>query len=66
MKTSENAADFEALLDDIFKRDDIRAKMGFDIVIALSKNGYPPVGNNYEEVYQQVIEQAENFKKNFD
>lgn len=51
---------------DCFKRDDIRAKMSFDIIVELSKNGYPPVGNNYDEIYKQVIEQAENFKKYFE
>lgn len=51
---------------DCFKRDDIRAKMSFDIIVELAKNGYPPVGENYDVIYKQVIEQAENFKKNFD
>ena len=51
---------------DCFRRDDIKAQMSFDIILELSKNGYPPVGENYDVIYKQVIEQAENFKKNFD
>ena len=47
-----------------FKRDDIKNEMAFDIIVILSSYGYPPVGENYEEVYKKVIEQAENYKKN--
>ena len=49
---------------DCFKRDDIKNEMAFDIIVILSRYGYPPVGENYDEVYKKVIEQAENFKKN--
>ena len=48
---------------DCFKRADIMAEMQFDIIIILAKHKYPPVGENYEEVYKKVLEQAENFKK---
>lgn len=48
---------------DCFKRDDIMAEMQFDIIIILAKHKYPPVGENYDEVYKKVLEQAENFKK---
>lgn len=47
---------------DCFRRDDIRAAMQVDIIIALSKSGYPPV--SYNDVYKAIMEQAENFKKN--
>ena len=39
------------------------AEMQFDIIIILAKHKYPPVGENYDEVYKKVLEQAENFKK---
>lgn len=48
---------------DCFKRADIMAEMQFDIIIILAKHKYPPVGENYDEVYKKVLEQAENFKK---
>jgi type I restriction enzyme R subunit len=48
---------------DCFKRADIMAEMQFDIIIILAKYKYPPVGDNYDEVYKKVLEQAENFKK---
>lgn len=50
---------------DCFRRDDIKAAMGFEITVLLSKNGYPPVGKDYAAVYQKVIEQAENLKRNY-
>lgn len=48
---------------DAFKREDIRAEMSFAIIVKLAENDYPPVGNNYDVIYQKVIQQAENFKK---
>ncbi len=48
---------------DCFRRADIMAEMQFDIIIILAKHKYPPVGENYDEVYKKVLEQAENFKK---
>lgn len=47
---------------DWFRRDDIRASMQVDIIVALSKAGYPPV--SYNDVYKAIMEQAENFKRN--
>ena len=35
--------------------------MEADLMILLNENGYPPVPRN--EVYNEVFEQAENFKK---
>ena len=29
----------------------------------MAKHKYPPVGENNDEVYKKVLEQAENFKK---
>lgn len=43
------------------KRDDIKASMKVDLIILLDENGYPP--EPQDEVFRDVIEQAENFKK---
>lgn len=32
-----------------------------DLILVLSKYGYPPV--THDEVYKEIFEQAENFKK---
>jgi type I restriction enzyme R subunit len=42
-------------------RDDIKNKLNKDLTVLLYKNGYPPEWD--EEVFEQVLEQAENFKK---
>ena len=43
-------------------RDDIKAQLKMDIIIKLHEYGYPPI--TQEDVYKNVLEQAENFKKN--
>ncbi len=43
------------------QRDDIKAELKVDLILAMAKHGYPPVANN--EVYKDILEQAENFKK---
>ncbi|EPS3401454.1 type I restriction endonuclease subunit R [Vibrio vulnificus] len=43
------------------KRDDIKAKLKVDLILLLHKFGFPPVAN--DDVYKNVLEQAENFKK---
>ncbi|SHO56562.1 type I restriction endonuclease subunit R [Vibrio quintilis] len=43
-------------------RDDIKAKLKVDLILLLHKYGFPPVAN--DDVYQSVLEQAENYKKN--
>ncbi|ENE9286498.1 type I restriction endonuclease subunit R [Vibrio cholerae] len=43
------------------KRDDIKAKLKVDLILLLHRFGFPPVAN--DEVYKNVLEQAENFKK---
>lgn len=48
---------------DCFKRADIMAEMQFQLVVIMSNYGYPPASDNPEDVYDKVIEQAENFKK---
>jgi len=44
------------------RRDDIKAELKVDLIILLAEHGYPPVDN--DEVYKEIFEQAENFKKN--
>ena len=42
-------------------RDDIKNQLNMDLTVLLYKNGYPPEWD--EEVFEQVLEQAENLKK---
>lgn len=42
-------------------RDDIKNELNRDLTVLLYKNGYPPEWD--EEVFEKVLEQAENFKK---
>ena len=42
-------------------RDDIKAELKMDLILVLSEYGYPPVTN--DEVYKEILEQAENFKR---
>ena len=42
-------------------RDDIKSQLNMDLTVLLYKNGYPPEWN--EEVFDKVMEQAENYKK---
>jgi type I restriction enzyme R subunit len=44
------------------QRDDIKAELKVDLIMLLAKHGYPPVDK--DEVYKEIFEQAENFKKN--
>lgn len=43
-------------------REDIKAKLKMDIIVKLHQYGYPPI--TQDDVYKNVLEQAENFKKN--
>ncbi|MDX1490337.1 MAG: HsdR family type I site-specific deoxyribonuclease [Pseudohongiellaceae bacterium] len=43
------------------KRDDIKAELKVDLIMLLAEWGYPPVDR--DEVYKEIFEQAENFKK---
>ncbi len=42
-------------------RDDIRAELKVDLILILAENGYPPVPK--DEIFKEIFEQAENFKK---
>ena len=43
------------------KRDDIKAELKMDLILILAEYGFPPVTN--DEVFKEIFEQAENFKK---
>ena len=53
--------DDKAKYTDWSKRDDIKAELKADLIILLAENDYPPVDR--DEVYKEIFEQAENFKK---
>ena len=43
------------------QRDDIKAELKVELILVLAEYGYPPVDR--DEVYKEIFEQAENFKK---
>jgi type I restriction enzyme, R subunit len=53
--------DDKAKYTDWSQRDDIKAELKADLIILLAEHGYPPVDR--DEVYKEIFEQAENFKK---
>jgi type I restriction enzyme R subunit len=53
--------DDKAKYTDWSKRDDIKAELKVDLIILLAENDYPPIDR--DEVYKDIFEQAENFKK---
>lgn len=53
--------DDKAKYTDYLVKEDIKASMRFDLAVILKKYGYPPV--TLDDVYKEVLEQAENFKK---
>ncbi|MDY5076626.1 MAG: DUF3387 domain-containing protein [Paludibacteraceae bacterium] len=61
------AAEIKRIVDDKSKytdwaaRDDIKAELKMDLILVLAEYGYPPVTN--DEVFKEIFEQAENFKK---
>lgn len=57
-----NIVDDKTKYTDWDKRDDIKAELKVDLIILLGENDYPPVDR--DEVYKEIFEQAENFKKN--
>ena len=53
--------DDKARYTDWSRRNDIKAELKVDLIILLADNGYPPIDR--DEVYKEIFEQAENFKK---
>ena len=60
-KKIKELVDDKAQFADWSTRDDIKNQMNMDLTVLLYKNGYPPEWD--EEVFEMVLEQAENFKK---
>lgn len=56
-----DVVDDKAKYTDWSKRSDIKAELKVDLIILLAENDYPPVDR--DEVYREIFEQAENFKK---
>lgn len=54
--------DQQARFPDWNKREDIKSALKVELILLLDEFGYPPVER--DEVYDEVFEQAENFKKN--
>jgi type I restriction enzyme R subunit len=53
--------DDKARYTDWSQRDDIKAELKVDLILVLADNGYPPVPR--DEIFKEIFEQAENFKK---
>ncbi|MCP4522792.1 MAG: DUF3387 domain-containing protein, partial [Candidatus Gracilibacteria bacterium] len=60
-KEVKKVIDDKAKYTDWNKRDDIKAELQFDLIILLDEWDYPPIDR--DEVYKEIFEQAENFKK---
>ena len=60
-KEIRTVVDDKAKYTDWSTREDIKATLQVDLIILLDKYGYPPV--TIDDVYKEVLEQAENFKK---
>lgn len=63
-KAVRDLVDSEAKFPDWNKRDDIKSALKVGLILLLDEHGYPPVER--DEVYVEIFEQAENFKKNKD
>ncbi len=61
-KAVKDLVDTQAKFPDWSKRDDIKSTLKVGLILLLDEHGYPPVER--DEVYQDIFEQAENFKKN--
>lgn len=61
-KAIKKIVDNTAKYPDWSDRDDIKAQLKMDIIVKLHEFGYPPI--TQDDVYKNVLEQAENFKRN--
>jgi len=61
-KSVKELVDSQAKFPDWDKRDDIKSALKVGLILLLDEFGYPPVER--DEVYKDIFEQAENFKKN--
>ncbi|RCS28092.1 type I restriction endonuclease subunit R [Polaribacter sp. WD7] len=60
-KEVKKVVDDKAKYTDWNQRDDIKAELKVDLIILLAENDYPPITK--DEVFKEIFEQAENFKK---
>ncbi|MBT6852194.1 MAG: type I restriction endonuclease subunit R [Opitutae bacterium] len=60
-KLVKTEVDDKAKYTDWSQRDDIKAELKVSLIILLANNDYPPVDR--DEVYKEIFEQAQNFKK---
>lgn len=61
-KAVKELVDGQAQFPDWNKRDDIKSALKVGLILLLDEYGYPPVER--DEVYVEIFEQAENFKRN--
>jgi type I restriction enzyme R subunit len=61
-KSIKDLVDEQAQFPDWSKRNDIKSALKVGLILLLDEHGYPPVER--DEVYGEIFEQAENFKKN--
>ncbi len=61
-KSVKTLVNTQAKYPDWNKRDDIKSALKVGLILLLDEHGYPPVER--DEVYTEIFEQAENFKKN--
>jgi type I restriction enzyme R subunit len=60
-KDVKSIVDDKAKYTDWAQRDDIKAELKVDLILVLAENGYPPVPK--DEIFKEIFDQAENFKK---
>ncbi len=61
-KAVKDLVDEQAKFPDWSKRNDIKSALKVGLILLLDEHGYPPVER--DEVYDEIFDQAENFKKN--
>lgn len=60
-KAIKTAVDDKTRYTDWDQKDDIKAELKVDLILILAENDYPPVTK--DEVFKEIFEQAENFRK---
>lgn len=60
-KEIKNLVDDKSRFADWSTKSDIKSQLNMELTVLLYNNGYPPEWN--DEVFEKVMEQAENFKK---
>lgn len=60
-KAVKSLVDSQSKYPDWHQRDDIKSALKVGLILLLDEHGYPPVER--DEVYEEIFEQAENFKR---